>query len=223
MAMIAPTIEFPKDDVRALMHQMERARKVLGKDLKGSILVAMKHVVQSLAAATRVSKKFREYTEVGRSRSGKLIAYIVATKYRTPKRKGKALRRSWQGDWREQAIWAPNEAALKRRPAVIIAMRGLAAESWRAAGARNKFNMRKNSETSSGRNKAIMQKAARRWTDVEHRLTGDDPYIRVDNNLNYITQAINGGEGMINGAIGRAARAMSDSIERQAAKRMGAK
>jgi len=215
-------IEFPKEDAAALMKQMERARKLLGKDLKGSIISAMKYVMQSLAVSTKVSQKYRAYTELPKkSRSGLNSVFAVATKYQTPRRKGKALRRSWQGDWREQRIYAKNEAELKKRPAVIIAMRGLAKESWKAAGARNKMRIT-SADKATGKTGAIMRKAARRWVTAVNRLTGEDPYMQVTNELAYMENAINGGNSTINSSLARAARAMEHSIDRQLAARMGA-
>lgn len=218
--MIETSIEFPDQDVKELMRQMDRARRILNKDISGSVFMAMKYVMQSLSKSTRISQKYRAYTDTGRiSRSGLNHIYAVATKYRTPRRYGKSLRRSWQGDWREQLIYAKNERELRQRPAVIIAMRGLAKESWRAGGARNKMNMPRSGDTSSARNKSIMQKAARRWIDTDSRLTGEDPFMSVKNNLKYITDAIEGGDQAVSSSLERAAKSMAHSIENQAAAR----
>lgn len=221
---IAATIEFPKEDVKSLMRQMERARKELGKSFGASVLMAMKYILQSVAKSTKIAEPYRAYRHVGASRSGKLQAYQVTTKYQTPRRKGKALRRSWQGPWRGQMIYAKNEQELKQRPALIVAMRGLAAESWKQAGDRANIRVPKKmmDNKTGARNMRIMKKAAHRWVAVDKRLTGDDPFIQLTNNLKYIGDALVGGESSISTSLERAARSMEKSLDNQIAKKFAA-
>jgi hypothetical protein len=208
-------LEWSKEDMARLMAQMERAREVLGKSMAASVQMAMKAVLQSVAKSTRVSEPFRAYKQVGVSRSGKNKVWEVTTKYRTPMRKGKALRRSWQGDWRKQLIYAPTEAQLKRRPAVIVAMSGLAAESWKQVLSRSLLEKTKAELKGSrkARNTRIMRKAARRWVSVDKNLRSHNPYMRISNSLKYIRQALQGGEQSINTAMRRAADGMAHRID----------
>jgi hypothetical protein len=211
------TLEWSRSDLNALKAQMERAQELLGKSMAASVQMAMKAVLNSLAKSTRVAERYRAYEQVGVSRSGLNKVYKVTTKYSTPARRGKSLRRSWQGDWRSQLIYAPNESSLKRRPAVIVAMRGLAAESWRQAGARSALRIGK-AEMGGSRaahNTRIMRKAARRWVSVDKDLRSDNPYMRVTNQLKYIRQALQGGEQSVNTAMKRAADGMAHRIDNE--------
>jgi hypothetical protein len=221
------TLSFPTEDVRALFRAMDRAQAVLGKSIPQAQLMAMKSVLSSMAASTKVSDEFREYRQLTEmqhgvvlssfSRSGKNRMYAVKTKYQTPKRKGKALRSSWQGPWREQIIYAPNETELKQRRAVIIQMRGLAAETWRQCANRGGVRLTKGERATkrSAHNAYITKKAARRWVAWRANRHGDDPYIRVTNSLPYINEALDGGPMAVSTAMARGARGLEHQIDRQ--------
>ena len=218
MSNAAFSIEFPREDVRALFRAMERAQGVLGKSVPQAQRMAMKSVLSSMAASTKVSKEFRDYKDTGRtSRSGQNKVYAVKTKYSTPRRKGKALRVSWQGPWREQLIYAPNETELKQRRAVIIQMRGLAAESWRQAGVRGGVRLTKAERATkrSAHNAYITKRAAHRWVEWQSSSRGDDPYIRVTNRLPYINEALDGGPSAVSTAMARGARGLEHHIDKQ--------
>jgi cell division septum initiation protein DivIVA len=224
------SIDFPREDVRALFRAMDRAQAVLGKSVPQAQRMAMKSVLSSMAASTKVSKEFRDYrqeteTQFGitfgaTSRSGRNKVYLVKTKYATPKRKGKALRRSWQGPWREQLIYAPNEQELKQRRAVIIQMRGLAAETWRQAGLRGGIRLTKAQKATarSAHNAYITKRAARRWVEWASSARGDDPFIRITNSLPYIEAALEGGNQAASTAMARGARGLEHHIDKQLAR-----
>jgi hypothetical protein len=63
----------------------------------------------------------------------------------------------------------------------------------------------------------------RAHVSVASRLTGDDPFVKIENRLKYATEALRGGAAEINGARGKAARSMAKIIEADIAKKMGAK
>lgn len=207
------------------INELRKAMKVyeagLNVDMGVSLKVAARSVLSSLAKDTTVAEKYREYQDTGeKSRSGQNRKYLVTTKYATPMRKGKALRRSWQGPWRKQVIYAKNEQELKRRPAVIIAMRGLAAESWRALGKRGKITVKDwSKDTRAAKNKRITKKAARRWVEWRSSLRGPLQYIVVTNHLQYIEHALQGGIAAVTSATERGARAMLHELENKVRKR----
>lgn len=219
------SITWPSNDVSALIAQMRRGEREVGLSVPTALRWAAKAVLQSVAKSTRVSPQYRQYKEVGVTRTKKNKIYEVDTKFQTPMRRGKATRASWQGPWRKQLIYAPNEAALKRRRAVVIAMRGLAAQSWLECGARGRLRITKAEMggSRSARNKRIMRKAARRWVDFKAHLSGANPRIEIINNLRYITSALNGGEESINTAMKRAAAGMAERIRKTVARKMGAR
>lgn len=224
--MSTPLVEVSRKDIAGVMAQLNRAQREVGLSAPRSMNLAMRAVLNSLATSTKVSKEFRDYRQVGESRSGKNKVYEVTTRYATPARKGKALRRSWtSGPWRGQLIYAENEDALKKRPAVIIAMRGLAAETFRQAGRKGGFHIPKKAQADSraGRNMRIMMKAARRWAEYESHLKGDDPWLKMTNTLDYAQDALSGGASSVNTAMERAARALEHTLDNMMAKKYGAK
>ena len=218
---IEATFEIDKRDVQSLQRQMERARKELGVSLPQAIKMAMRHVLSGLADATQISQPYREYEDLGpveRSKVGNR-RYVVTTKYQTPKRKGKALRRSWQGPFRGQLIYARNERELKRRPAVIIAMRGVARQSWIEAGKKSKLRLTAKelagtattAQARSAKNKRRMRKAARRWVEYKAVMTGDNPYIAITNRIRHISAATS--PSSLSNVMGRAALMFSNRID----------
>jgi hypothetical protein len=218
---VAVSIDFPKEDVQKLMAQMKRAQKALNMRQPQVVKMGATHVLSALADSTKIGEPYREYQDTGKtSRSGKNKVYVVQTRYQTPKRKGKALRRSWQGPLRGQIIYAKNERELKRRPAVIIAMRGVARQSWMEAGkkaklrltAREKAGTATAAQARAAQNKRRMRKAARRWVEYSAVLRGDNPYIKVTNRIRHINEALNGGQMAVATAMSRAADKMEKKI-----------
>jgi hypothetical protein len=188
-----------KSDIASLQKAMSRASRDLNLKQPQAIKMAMTHVLSALAKSTAISSPYREYEDKGlapRSKVGNKI-YVVKTKYQTPRRKGKSLRRSWQGNFREQKIYARNERELKRRPAVIIAMRGVARQSWMEAGKKSKLKLTSREvmgiatagQIRAAKNKRIMRKAARRWVSYKANLKGSNAYIQVTNRIRHISAA----------------------------------
>lgn len=212
-------VEFPQKDVKALSAAMEKGAKYLNWDNKKALQSAVLYVTKSLAASTKVSEKYRKFRDTGRtSRTGANRVFEVWTRYSTPKRRGKVLKRSWYGaPFHWQTIYAKNAAALKRRPALNIAMRGLARQSWHAAAA----SMRRNIGGSGGLTGRDVPSVARKYGIMGWHLAGNDQWAEIRNKLPYIEQALSGGPQDVVTAMARAARAMEHSIEKQLVKRMG--
>jgi hypothetical protein len=217
---VAVSFKIEKGDIATLQKAMQRAQRELNLKQPQAIKMAMTHVLSGLANSTTVSKPYRDYEDKGpapRSKVGNRI-YVVTTKYQTPKRKGKALRRSWQGPFRGQVIYAKNERELKRRPAVIIAMRGVARQSWMEAGKKSKLRLTAREvegtatavQARAAKNKRRMRKAARRWVSYEANLKGDNAYIKVTNHMRHISAATS--PSALSMVIGRAAQMMENRI-----------
>lgn len=213
-----------RESVLGLRDSIDRFQKELGVGRATAFRAAAGKVLNSLGKNTTVANRYRDFTDTGeRSRSGLNKLYIVHTKYTTPKRKGKALRRSWQGNWRDQQIWARGVRELKRRPAVIVGMRGLAKESWRAVGKSGRVKLTKGElrtgsagDFRAARNTRIMKKAARRWVIWRANYVGDTPYIRIRNNLKYIRHAVK--SGAVNDAVQAGTRGMLHEMQRRVEK-----
>jgi len=218
-------LKWPSEDVRALRAQMERGRRELGISIPTSLRWAAKAFLQSMAKSTKIAPKYRAYKEIGITRTKRNKVYEIDTKYQTPRRKGKSTRASWQGPWRKQLIYAPNESSLKRRPAVMIAMRGLAAQAWLECGARGRMKITKAEAGGSrgAKNKRIMRKAARRWVEFRAYMRGPNPRIEIGNNLRYAVSALTGGEATVESAMSRAAAGMAHRITETIKRKMGAR
>ena len=215
-------IAFDPNDMRRITEQMARARKELGVSLPHSVNIASRAILNSLAASTKVSQTRRTYRSTGeRSRSGINQKFEVWTRFSTPKRKGKATRASWQGPFRWQPIWAKNEAALKKRRAMIIVMSGLAKASFGQAMRKGRYGFPKSAmgKGTSATNQRIMLKAAHRWVDVTKNTRGDNPFFKMVNNLRHIFSALRNGPQTVDSAMGRAADGMEKNITKQLARR----
>lgn len=215
-------IDFPRKDVNALYKQIKRATREIGLSVPQALRLSMRSVLNSLSTSTRVSDEYREYREVGISRSKQNRVYAVTTRYRTPKRKGKSTRASWRGPLREQLIYAYNENDLKTRPAVIIAMRGLAKESWKQAGKKGniKLNKVESSSARNAHNARIMKRAAHRWVEYTDSRKLDNPFVRVSNKLSYIENALQGGVNSVDTAMERAGRGLEKAIDKIAKRKL---
>jgi hypothetical protein len=211
------SIKFERADVDRFYKAMQRMESELGMSHKHALRTGAQKVLRSLAQSTKVSKPYRDYKEVGVSRSGMNKVYEVTTKYRTPKRKGKALRSSWQGPWRGQLIYAKNEQELKRRSAVMIAMRGAAQESWRQVGQKGKFKIQISKgiqdDPRKSKWKRAMKKAARRWVSYLQVFGKAEQYIKIGNDIEYIKQAMIGGKQTVDTVMQRATKGMIHQIE----------
>jgi hypothetical protein len=218
---VSMTITFPREDVDRFYRAMQRMESELGMSHPHALRTGAKKVLGAMAQSTKVSQPYRDYREDGVTRSGLNRRFIVNTKYQTPKRKGKALRRSWQGPNRDQVIYAKNVNELKKRPALIIAMRGVAQESWRQVGQQGKFRIGTSKAFANDPRKAkwqrIMKKAARRWVDYRQVFGKAEQYIRITNRIRHIESALIGGKQTVSTVMERAAKGMERQIEKRLA------
>jgi hypothetical protein len=211
-----------RESMRDLEQAIRKFEAGLNVTHKSAMYSATRKVLTSLAKDTKTAPKYREYRDTGeQSRSGLNRRFEVWTNYQGMKRRGKVTRASFSSDpdkFRWQDIWAKNVQQLKRRPAMRVHMRGLAAESWRQMGRFGRIRIQdKATDTADKRSRRIVQKAARRWVDLSMNLRGPAKYVTLRNDLRYIREAV-GGPGNINAAIQKGARALLHEMERKVSK-----
>jgi hypothetical protein len=205
----AVSIEWPKQDVRALWAQIDRAQKELGKGLGPAIRFAAWSVARSLGVLTKVAPKYRPYKVI---KEGRGVA------------KGKGGKKyevtSWKkGHAKTFNIRAASVSELKKKGQVRIGNAGLAKSAW----------MRGVKKLGSGSGigmKGVTPGAKRRAAgnmDVTQRLRGDDPFVKIINSLPYAASALKGGMSAVNGAMGSAARSMEKIVDANITKKLGAK
>jgi len=202
------SIEWPKQDVRALWAQIDRAQKELGKDLGQAVRFAAWSVARSLGTVTKVAPKYREYKVVKEARG---VARKAGNKLFEVT--------SWKkGREHTFTTRASSVAELKASPQVIISNAGRAKSAWMAGikklGSGGGMSM--NRVTQKG------YVAGMRSMAVEQKLSGDDPYVKIVNSLPYAVSALKGGMSSANDAMGKAARAMARIINADI-KKLGAK
>lgn len=204
-------IDFPKEDVKDLFRQIERAQTELGKSLSNSVRWGGWFVAKSLGAATSVpasgvvkSGKRRSVEEVrgeGRARRGALKTFR-AKRYR---KGGRVSNFTFQAKSKSEA----NKSKLLK-----ISYWGLAKASWMWAvkplGAGSTFGF----ATSKAKDKAA------RAVEVIYRKDKHDPMVKITNRLPYIREALSGGEARVSEAIGKASRNMERSIEKAVEKKL---
>jgi len=203
------SIEWPKQDVRALWAQIDRAQKELGKGLGQAVRFAAWSVARSLGVITKVAPKYRDYQAIKEARgvarkAGSKLFEITSWK---------------KGNKRTFQIRAKSVAELKQTPQVIISNAGRAKAAWmwgvKKLGSGKGVSM--NGVTSRG------YKVAGSNMDVTQKLEGNDPFVKIVNSLPYATNAFKGGSGVVEGAMGKAARSMARIINADIAKKLGAK
>ena len=203
------SIEFPRRDVRALFAQMDRAQKELGKNVGQALRFAAWSVARSLGVVTNVAPKYRPYKVI---EEGRGIA---------KRRGGKKYEvKSWKtGRAKTFNVRAASVAALKKTGQVKIGNAGLAKSSWM-------WGIKKLGSGGGVSMKGIASKVKQRGgqnMDVMQRLRGDNPFIKIINSLPYAGDALFGGTGAVNSAMGKAAKSMEKIIDANIAKKMGAK
>lgn len=213
--------------------QMERFRVVTGKSMGEALVFAAWGVSRTLGTSTRIAPKWRDISPVAQ------LVNLGAS--RKKDRKGLTIfevanHPQSRGD-RTRFVAARSPAAIKRGEGNLafrskdgarwgvsktlayppkIWKSGLAKASWgwaqRGLGS---------PAGAFGGVTALARKNAQRESSVERRLTGDDMYIRIENRLNYVTEAMIGGESGIDGALERAARHMAHVIDDKVEKELG--
>lgn len=204
-------LDWPKEDVRAIWRQIERNQKELGRSLGSSVKLAAWHLTRSLGTSTRVAPKYRPYKEIKETAKEKR-AKGGGKKYEITTCKGGRKKtfniRSSKG-----------VRELKQLPQVRIGNAGLAKSSWRFAI--SQFGSRRG-VSKKGFARGI-EGYAQKHTDITKRLKGDDPYVKISNRVNYIRDAMTGGENAVNTAMARAARGMMKHIDNKVKEKMGVK
>jgi hypothetical protein len=166
-------------------------------------------VARSLGVITKVAPKCREYRVIKEARgvarkAGSKLFEITSWK---------------KGNKRTFQIRAKSVAELKQTPQVIISNAGRAKAAWmwgvKKLGSGKGVSM--NGVTSRG------YKVAGSNMDVTQKLEGNDPFVKIVNSLPYATNAFKGGSGVVEGAMGKAARSMARIINADIAKKLGAK
>lgn len=199
------TIEWPQADADALFAAMEKARRELNYDYPHSLRAGMKAVLQAVGTSTRVAPKRREITNsLAIPPRKNLKAFDITGYFGKPRKLG------------TRTIFAESKRnAIKYHG--TIGNRGLAKRTWSIAG--KMFG----ASVMASAVKSYTDKLARNNVDVTKNYTGENQFIQVSNGLPYIEAAIDGGPNAINTAMQRAASGMLASVDRQIAKRMGAK
>lgn len=203
------SIKWPRQDVRALWAQIDRAQKELGKGLGPAIRFAGWSVARALGVKTNIAPKYRPYKVI---QEGRGVA----------KRKGgkKYEVTSWKkGHAKTFNIRAASVSELKKKGQVRIGNAGLAKSAWmwgiKKIGGGKNISM-----------KGVTPGAKRfgeRNMETTSRLRGDDPFVKIVNSLPYATNALHGGMSAVNGAMGKAARYMEHVIDDKIKTKMGAK
>lgn len=204
-------LEWPEEDVRALWRQIERNRKELGRSLGSSVKFAAWHLIRSLGKSTRVAPKYRPYKEIHET-----------PKERKAKGGGKKYEITTRKGGRKKTFNIRSKKGvreLKQMPQVRIGNRGLAKASWRFAigefGGRSKVSKK---GFACG-----IETFAQTKVDVDRKFERDEANVRITNKLDYIREAMQGGERAVDSAMARAARGMSSHIDEQIKRKMGVK
>ena len=194
-------IEFPTADVKALMQQIKRASKMLNIPLGRAVRMAGNMLGRTMGTSTRVPKrnvkaKKREIREIKGEKSAR------------GKKKFEVI--TWKRGRKDTfTVYARNKREVSRMPQVRISKYGLAKMTW------VRIASRLGQGGSSGGALPGAKRAARDAGKVEARLRGDDPYVKLINQLSYAIPALQGGENEVNTAMERAARGLAKSIDKQ--------
>ena len=169
-------------------------------------------MIRSLGASTKVAPKYRPYKEIHETK-----------KERDAKGGGKKYEiTTWRGGQKKTFnIRSPKGVKeLKQMPQVKIGNRGLAKASWRAAGA---GIGRKSAVKKSKKWGKWARRSAGRNVDVEKSFETNDAYVRITNELDYITDSMKGGDRAVDTAMARAAEGMRHHIDEEIKKKLGVK
>ena len=222
----------PRADMDALVRQMDRAEKLIGKSVRESVAWAGNYVAISLGAITKVSKKKRKVEQrpdnkwktdarVGRWGTYK---YKNGQKYWVPiyrtgeygriyfKSKKSARMLTWDqrsGDVQpiEYTTGAKPEddmPGIMQSKKLIIGRRGLAKRSWKYLKARMRVGGAI-SDHGTGNIGAVI------WRDIG----GVNPTLIINNDLRYAMTALKGDASALSGAVGKAARNMERELTRR--------
>lgn len=214
---LAVSIEFPRADVDALFRQMDRQSRLLGKSLVHSLNAAAMYLGRSLGASTKISKKTRPVKalplKIAKGQKSNIngqpvIPWGVTGWFGHPRTYQTKILRTSKG-----------KAYVKERLG-MIRRRGLAKKTM-ASMAKNVGGI---GAAGMAHMSYVAQDLARIASKHGKNTRGGgehDPWILMENTLNYATDALKGGEMDITTAMGRAARGMEKSINAQLRRKFG--
>ena len=205
-------IDWPEADVEALWRQIERNQREFGKSLGKSVKFAAYHLIKSLGASTKVAPKYRPYKEIHETK-----------KERDAKGGGKKYEiTTWRGGQKKTFNIRSKKGVkeLKQMPQVKIGNRGLAKASWRSAafGIGTRGAVKKSKSWGKG-----VVRTAAGHVDVDKKFTDNDAFIMITNQMDYITDAMKGGDMAVDTAMARAAEGMRHHIDEEIKKKLGVK
>jgi hypothetical protein len=207
---VVASIEFPRADVDALFRQMDRQRRLLGKSLVHSLNAAAMYLGRSLGASTKMAPKTRKIQElkISKSKRAGVKSWGVTGWFGRPRTYQTRILNTSKG-----------KAYVKERIG-MIRRRGLAKKTM-ASMAKNVGGI---GAAGMAHMSYVAQDLARIASKHGKNTRGGgehDPWILMENTLNYATDALKGGEMDISTAMGRAARGMEKSINAQLRRRFG--
>jgi hypothetical protein len=206
---MAGAIEFDAElsgqDVAALMRQMKASAKALNLSMAKSVKFTGWSVSRSLGAATQEAPKKRKIKEVTgeKTRRGNKVFEVE---------------RWHRGRKSTFRVFARNKREASKLPQVKIALAKLAKKSWH-------WTQRKmGSSVGGAKVGAEANRLARRHGTVELHLRGDNPWLRINNTLEYILSAFKtSGQQLLSNVVERAARGMQKTTADKVARKMGAR
>jgi hypothetical protein len=214
---VVASIEFPRADVDALFRQMDRQSRLLGKSLVHSLNAAAMYLGRSLGASTKMAPKTRPVKalplKIAKGQKSNIngqpvIPWGVTGWFGRPRTYQTRILRTSKG-----------KAYVKERLG-MIRRRGLAKKTM-ASMAKNVGGI---GAAGMAHMSYVAQDLARIASKHGKNTRGGgehDPWILMENTLNYATDALKGGEMDISTAMGRAARGMEKSINAQLRRRFG--
>lgn len=207
---LAASIEFPRADVDALFRQMDRQSRLLGRDLVHSLNAAAMYLGRSLGASTKMAPKTRKVQElkISKSKRAGVKSWGVTGWFGRPRTyqtrilntsKGEDYVKTRLGMIRRRGLAKKTMASMSKKVGRV----GSAGVAHMSFGAQD------------------LARIASKHGSSQRGGGEQDPWIRMENTLNYATDALKGGEMDISTAMGRAARGMEKSINAQLRRKFG--
>ncbi|GEM_PF-5398490 len=228
------TASIPKADMAALVDQIKRAEKVLGKSTKAAVQMAGRNMVISLGAITKISEKKRKIFErpdkqwltdhrvarwgTYKYSGGKKYWVPIHSRgahgkvtYKTLKSKrvmvwDKATGEHKPIEFANKGKADKDQIEMSKHPYLIIRRRRLAKRSWMFLKARMRVGGSiQDYKTGTGIIGAVV------WRGIG----GVNPTLIINNKLRYAMTALKGGEAALGGVVGNASRNMARKITKR--------
>jgi len=188
------TIESPQADIKAFWARLERASRELGKKMGPVLKMGGNALARSIGTSTRVAPKYRPVTRVRGERNSRGLPAFEVLDERTKK---------------TFIVHAAGLREARKSRKATISRRGL-------AKATNQAIARQLGQGGAmGPAAPATSALARKFGHVQARLTGTDPYVRMENKLKYAVDALTGGPQAIDQALARATRAIDHIVDKQ--------